>query len=49
LTDIDEICYSDAHLALTADLPLKFQILKIKDGGGRHLENHKNCDISTMV
>jgi len=26
---------------------LKF--LKIQDGGGGHLENHKNCDISATV
>jgi len=26
-----------------------FEFLKIQDGGGRHLENHKNRDISTMV
>jgi len=26
-----------------------FEFLKIQDGGGRHLENHKNRDISTTV
>jgi len=26
-----------------------FEFLKIQDGGGRHLENHKNGDISTTV
>ena len=36
MTDFHEIWYSDAHWPLTADLPLK--ILKIQNGGGRHLE-----------
>jgi len=49
LTDFDEIWYSDAHCPLTADRPLKFRICEIQDGGGRHLENHKNRDISTTV
>jgi len=26
-----------------------FEFLKIQDGGSRHLENHKNRDISTTV
>jgi len=26
-----------------------FEFLKIQDGGGRDLENHKNRDISTTV
>jgi len=26
-----------------------FEFLKIQDGGGRHLENQKNRDISAMV
>ena len=26
-----------------------FQFLKIHDVGGRHLQNHKNRDISAMV
>ena len=38
LTDFDEIWYSDAHWTGTADVPLKFRILKIQDGGGRYLE-----------
>jgi len=29
-------------LAPTADRPLKFRIFENQDGGGRHLENHKN-------
>ena len=29
--------------------PLKFEILKIQDGGGRHLENSKNSHISFAV
>jgi len=26
-----------------------FEFLKIQDGGGRHLDNHKNRDISATV
>jgi len=26
-----------------------FEFLKIQDNGSRHLENHKNCDISAAV
>jgi len=33
----------------TAERPLKFEFLKIQDGGRRHLENHKNRDISAMA
>jgi len=33
----------------TADQQLKFQIFEILDGGGRHLENHKNHIISTRI
>jgi len=25
-----------------------FEFLEIQDGSGRHLENHKNCDISAV-
>jgi len=50
LTDFDKIWHDDAHWPLTADRPLKFRIfLKIQDGGSRHLENHKNRDISAAV
>ena len=28
---------------------LKFEIFKIQDGGGRHLEKSKNCHISAVV
>jgi len=45
-TDFDEIWHGDAHSALTGDRPLKFQFLKIQDGGGRH---HKNHHISATV
>ena len=38
LTDFDKIWYSDTYWPLTADLPLKFQIFEIQDGGGHHLE-----------
>jgi len=26
-----------------------FEFLKIQDGGGRHLENHRNRDISATI
>jgi len=26
-----------------------FEFLKIQDGGGRHLENHENLDVSATV
>jgi len=35
--------------AYTEALQLKYRILETKDGGGRHLENKKNCDISATV
>jgi len=38
LTDFDKIRYSDAYWPPTADLPLKFQIFKIQNGGRRYLE-----------
>jgi len=40
LTDFDEIWHDDAYWPLAADQSLKFRVLKIQDGGGRHLENH---------
>jgi len=49
LTDFDEIWHDDAYWSLTADRPLKFEILKFQDGGSSHLENHKNRDISGTV
>jgi len=39
LTDVDEIWHYDVH----------FDFLKIQDGGGRRLENHKNRSISATV
>jgi len=49
-TDFDEVWDGDAYGSLTVDRPLKnFEFLKIQDGGGRHLENHKNRDISATV
>jgi len=37
-------------LAFFSGLTVKiFEFLKIQDGGGRHLENHKNRDIFEMV
>ena len=41
LTDFDEIWHDGAYWPPTAKRPLKFRILKIQDGGGRHLENQK--------
>jgi len=40
LADFDEIWHDDAYWPLAADQSLKFRVLKIQDGGGRHLENH---------
>ena len=49
LTDFDEIWHDDAYWPPTADRRLNFEFLKIQDGGSRHLENHKNRDISATV
>jgi len=49
LTDFDEIWHDGAYCHLTADRPLKFELLKIQDVGGRHLENQKNGDVSAAV
>jgi len=45
LTDFDEIWQADAG----ANLRQNFEFFKNQDGGGRHLENHKNRDISSTV
>ena len=34
MTDFDEIWHDDAYWPPTVDLPLKFEFLKIQDGGG---------------
>jgi len=45
LTDFNEIWHDD-----TADLyGQNFEFLKSQDGGGCHLKNHKNRDISATV
>jgi len=49
LTDFDEIWYSDEYWPLTPHRPLKIRIFEIQHGGGRHLENYKNRDISVTV
>ena len=49
LTDFDEIWRDDAYWVPTAERPLNVEFLKIQDGGSRHLENHKNCDISATA
>jgi len=49
LTDFDEIWHGDADWPYTGDRSLKFQFKKNQDGGGRHLENLKNRDISSTV
>jgi len=49
LTDFYEIWQGYAYWLLSANQPLKFRIFKIQDGGGRHLKNHKNCDIYATV
>jgi len=46
---MDEIWHDDADWPLTGDRPSKFRIFKKQNGGVRHLENHKNYDISTTV
>ena len=40
-TDIDEILHDNALWTSWPSWPLKFKILQIQDGGGRHLENRK--------
>ena len=49
LTDFDEIWHDDAHCRLQRIDRKNFEFLKIQDGGSRHLENHKNRDISVAV
>jgi len=49
LTDFGGIWHVDANWTLSWDRQLKFRILKIQDGGGRHLENHKNRDITATI
>ena len=49
LTDFDEIWYSDAYWTRTADAPLKFRIFENPTWRRRHVENHKNRDISATV
>ena len=45
-TDFDELWRNDAHWPLPADQSLKFRILKIQHGGGRHLEKITKIAIS---
>jgi len=47
LTDFDEIWQADADCPPTGGRSLKF--FKNQDGGGHHLENHKNRDVTTTV
>ena len=49
LTDFDEIWHGDTDWPPVGDRPLKFECFKKQDGGGRHLEYHKNRDISSTV
>jgi len=42
--DYDKIWHSDTYSP-----PTNFEFLKIQNGGGHHLENHKNRDISATV
>jgi len=49
VTDFDEIWHSDAYWPLKRIVRKNFEFLEIKDGGGRHLENYKNRDISATV
>jgi len=49
-TDSEEKWHSDTNQPPAVDWPLKFWIFGIvQDGGGRHVENHKNRDISATV
>jgi len=48
-TDFDEMWYDGASWPFLSGRSLKFQILKIQDGDGCHIENHKNRDITAMV
>jgi len=48
-TDFDQIWYDNAVVPLQPSDRLKFQILKIQDGGGRHLEKSKNRHVSVAV
>ena len=49
LTDFDEIWDGDADWPPTWDRTLKIRIFQNQDGGGRHLENHRNRDIPSTV
>jgi len=46
LTAFDEIWHGDT-LAINDHQNSEF--MKIKDGGGRHLDNYENCGISAMA
>jgi len=46
-TDFGEIWYNDAYGPSRQREPIKFCDSTIQDGGGDHLENTKNCNIST--
>jgi len=49
LTNFDETRLNDAQWSPTADQLLKLPISKSQNGGGRHLENHKNYDITATI
>jgi len=49
LTDFDEIWHDNAYWLFTSERSLKIPLFEIQDGGGCHLENHINRDISAMV
>jgi len=49
VTDFDEIWHGGAYWPLKRIVRKNFEFLKIQDGGGRHLENYKNRDISATV
>ena len=48
LTHFDEIWHDDAYWPPTVKIS-DLQFLKIQDVGGRHLENHQNCDIFATI
>jgi len=49
MTDFDEIWHSDIYWPPQGIVRKNYDFLKIQHGGGRHVENHKNRDISATV
>jgi len=49
MSDFDEIWHNDAVQLSSPFRPLKIEISKFQDGGGRFPEKFKNRDISATV